>query len=118
MLAGLLVSDPTNCQSPEDLQRVSEHRGKGRRQEGARGRPCSGPMVNRIQRWAGLGSTLMIIRPFPGSWQDPAQFILARGEKAAITWFVNILLEMPHTKLRTALGPWKILQILRAPASR
>ena len=50
MLAGLLVSDSTNCQSPEDLRRVSEHRGKGRRQEGARGRPCSGPMVNRIQR--------------------------------------------------------------------
>lgn len=99
MLAGLLVSNSTNCrQSPEDLQGVSEHRGKGRRQEGAGSRPCSGPMVNGIQRWAGLGSTLRIIRPFPGSWQDPAQFILARGEKAAITWFVDILLERHHTK--------------------
>ena len=92
MLAGLLVSDSTNCQSPEDVRGVSEHRGKGRRQEGARGRPCLGPMVNRTQRWAGLGSTLRIIRPFLGSRQDPAQFILARGEKAAITCFGNILL--------------------------
>ena len=65
-------------------------------------------MVNRIQRWPGLGSTLRIIRPFPGIWQDPAQFILTR-EKAAITWVVDILLEKHHTRLRRAPGPWEIL---------
>ena len=65
-------------------------------------------MVNRIQRWPGLGSTLRIIRPFPGIWQDPAQFILTR-EKAAITWVVDILLEKHHTRLRRAPGPREIL---------
>lgn len=43
MLAGLVVSDSTNCQSPEDVRGVSEHIGKGVGRRGPVVGPARGP---------------------------------------------------------------------------
>ena len=72
----------------------------------------------QIQKRPGLGYPPRKIRPFPGTLQDPAQFILTREEEAAITCLVDIQLEKHHTRLGRAQGPWKILLILSAPAGQ